>query len=332
MRELERVAETYDRPLALFFLPQPPDEASVATEFRRLRDAPRPPWPPEFRHLLRSVRARQEDAAELYATLDLAPPWHEVHIEWDDDPEIIASNLRGALGVGVQDQRGWRGRGGWAARRGWTDAVEDLGILVMQSGVLPIALMRGFAVPHRDVPAIVANSKDDPRSRAFTIIHETAHLINERAGAPAVALGEEFYEWVAGAVLMPANWFSSDLTRERQRKPSLMEAVDAVAYTYSVTPRAAAVRGRKLGAIGVSELIDLLAGLDDRSAGASAGESRGNYYLNTISGVGPGFIRLVFEALDAGTVTYATASAMLGVTANNFHKLRERLGDGVGVG
>ena len=53
----------------------------------------------------------------------------------------------------------------------------------------------------------------------------------------------------------------------------------------------------------------------------------GDYYYRTISRLGPGYIRLVFEALDNQVVTYPTASTLLdNVRVNNFDQLREYVG------
>ena len=55
----------------------------------------------------------------------------------------------------------------------------------------------------------------------------------------------------------------------------------------------------------------------------------GDYYVRKIAGLGPGYITLVFAALDAGALTYPTVSALLGgVKANHLDELRDRVGRG----
>jgi hypothetical protein len=49
------------------------------------------------------------------------------------------------------------------------------------------------------------------------------------------------------------------------------------------------------------------------------------YYLTTRAKVGDKALRLVFNALEAGEVTYTRASRILGVNAHAFDGLREQL-------
>ena len=45
LRQAEKLAKLYDRPLATLFLPEPPAEESQEALFRRLPGTPAPPWP-----------------------------------------------------------------------------------------------------------------------------------------------------------------------------------------------------------------------------------------------------------------------------------------------
>lgn len=56
LRQAERLAKLYGRPLATFFLATPPAEEPQETQFRRLPGAPAPPWPAEMRLLARRIR------------------------------------------------------------------------------------------------------------------------------------------------------------------------------------------------------------------------------------------------------------------------------------
>ncbi|MBK8246692.1 MAG: helix-turn-helix transcriptional regulator [Gemmatimonadetes bacterium] len=64
--QLERLAETlYKRPVALFFLPSPPEEAPVRSEFRTLPDADLEALGPDTRYALRDAHAFQASLREL---------------------------------------------------------------------------------------------------------------------------------------------------------------------------------------------------------------------------------------------------------------------------
>ncbi len=94
--------------------------------------------------------------------------------------------------MSVDQQARWADPVGYTALRAWVDAVESQEALVMQDGGLPVDLVRGFASPHADVPVIVVNTNDDPRARAFTVIHEFGHLVLAATGA---TVGPETEPW-----------------------------------------------------------------------------------------------------------------------------------------
>jgi Zn-dependent peptidase ImmA (M78 family) len=102
----------------------------------------------------------------------------------------------------------------------------------------------------------------------------------------------------------------------------LLALADEVALTFGVTPRAVAIRARRLELVSRAQLTELLRRLDARAtSGAAAGG--GNYYWNRIAQLGPSFVRLVLTALDSQALTYPRASGLLGVKLNNFGTLRD---------
>lgn len=329
LRQAEKAAQAYERPLAALFLPTPPDEEPPEAQFRRLPGAPGLPWPPEMQLLARRIRERQEAAVDLYDLLEERPPWpqasHQLRVA---DHATLPAHARTVLGVSREEQEHWGERmsasqAGYAALRAWIDAVEELGVLVMQDGSMPVESMRGFAATHDTVPTIVINSGDDPRARAFSVVHELGHLVLQANG---VAAGPNIERWCnefAGQVLMPTDWLA-----EAFRSASgsdLLTRVEGVARVFSVTPLAAAVRLRRAELMPAREAEAVIAALRERGEGRAT-PGGGSYYRNTIARLGPAFIRLVFSALDNQALTYPTASTLLGnVKVNNFGTLREHL-------
>lgn len=320
LRQAEKAAALYQRPLAALFLPEPPTEEPQEAQFRRLPGAPEPPWPPEMQLLARRVRDRQEAAVELYDAIDEIPPWPDAVQDLTVAGRALPELARQVLGTGFTEQTSWRDPSGYTALRHWTDAVESLGVLVMQDGTLPVQMMRGFAAMHPLVPVIVVNTQDDARARAFTIIHELGHLYLDALGERVGPETEPWCDDFAGEVLMPRGWMENVLTGLRGRHP--LAAVDELALTFGVTPYAAAVRVAIAGLWDqpvVDGVIEEIRSRDPRSRG-----SGGDYYWTQIGRVGPAFVRLVFNALDSQAVTYPAASSLLdGVKVSNFDKLRD---------
>jgi Zn-dependent peptidase ImmA (M78 family) len=323
LRQAEKAAAAYDRPLAALFLPGTPEEESIEGQFRRLADAPPPPWPPELIMATREVRERQDAAADLYEMLDEAPNWPR----FEDfarrvGADVLPQVVRHELPISLEDQQQGRDPKGYTPLRHWIDAVERVGVLVMQIGDAPLNIMRGFASPHDSVPAIVVNTEDDARARAFTVIHELGHLLllarGEHEGSKAYL--EEWCENFAGEVIMPTETFHRTVNMAAGGG-DLLATVDEVALTLGVTPRAAAVRARRLGIISSAELAGIIRRLEARPIPAPP--RGGNYYYTRIGRLGPSFVRLVLAALDSQALTYPRASGLLGVKVNHFATLRD---------
>ena len=67
--QLRKIGETYKRPLAVFFLPEPPVGFDPQSEFRRLAGVTPQTESPELRLALRLALFRRETARELYQQL-----------------------------------------------------------------------------------------------------------------------------------------------------------------------------------------------------------------------------------------------------------------------
>jgi Zn-dependent peptidase ImmA (M78 family) len=320
LRQAERAAKLYQRPLAALYLSEPPTEEPQEAQFRRLPGAPPPPWPPEMQALVRRVRDRQDAAAELYETLDETSPWIEAREELRAAGRPLPELARELLGVSREEQFSWRDQAGYTPLRHWTDAVEGLGVLVMQDGALPVEAMRGFAAVHPQVPAIVVNTQDDARARAFTAIHELGHHYLAAFGEEVGPETESWCDAFAGEVLMPLGWVQDALANTYLNEP--VEVIDELALTFGVTPLAAAVRVARAGIWSQGQIDGVIDEIHRRPP--RGGGKGGDYYRNEIAKMGPSFVRLVFTALEGQVVTYPVASTLLdGVKVSNFDTLRE---------
>lgn len=321
-RQAEKAAATYQRSLATFFASTPPEEPPVEVQFRRLRDAPELPWPPEMHHLNRRIARRQAALREIYEGFDEAPPWASHALRLSSIPlDGLAAATRELLGVTVEEQREQNDQ--YAVLRFWVDAVERLGIFVMQNGDLELDKMRGFVAPDDQVPVIVLNTNDAPRARAFTIVHELGHLvlqISQHAGPEHVELWCNAF---AGEVILPTAW-AAELWQQRVGiRP--IEWVESIAQTAGTSALAAATRLIHLDLLVGSDSRDVMVILSSRGPRTARGGG-GTYYGNQIAWFGPTYISLVFDALDEDVVTYTGASALLdGVKPKYFATLREKL-------
>jgi Zn-dependent peptidase ImmA (M78 family) len=324
LAQAEKLAEFYDRPLVDLFLPEPPDEPNEEALFRRLPGAPRPPWPPQMRKLARRVRGRQDAAAELYELLAELPPWLGSASRLRQIPDgELTEGVREILKIGLDEQLSWNDSRGYVALRAWVDAVEELGVLVMQDGSMDLAGMRGFASLHDTVPAIVLNTKDDPRARVFTLIHELGHLLRPDAS-------EQWCNDFAGELLMPRETLRVRFMALAADDP--IKGIGDLARAFSVTPYAAAVRIRRTNVMTGDRADHLIATVRSRQHPPARKGGGGHGARNKLTWLGPAFVRLVLSATDAQALPLSNAAGLLESKVDTFPGLRQLLEERAEIG
>ncbi|HXN49289.1 MAG TPA: XRE family transcriptional regulator, partial [Bryobacteraceae bacterium] len=181
INQLRTLANIYKRPLAVFFLPEPPVQFDAMRDFRRLPNAANAEYTPELMLAVRRARFRREIAVEIAEELELEVPL----LNFDPRPFMgqssrLAEAGRTLLSVTLDEQLQWRDK--YEALNAWSAAVEKLGVLVFQTSGVSMREMRGFSIHESVYPVIVVNAKDSPRGRIFTVLHEFAHLLMHSGG------------------------------------------------------------------------------------------------------------------------------------------------------
>jgi len=178
IKTLEKLAEYYKRPLAVFLLPAPPAEPAPPKDFRVLHGKAEP-LSPKSRLAIRRARRLLSVAAILRTDLgrELTPTVGKARLS--DAPEAMARIERERLGVDIEQQKGWRNP--TEALREWRKAVEGQNILVFQLR-MPVEEARGFTIAEQKLSAIIVNAADARRARVFTLFHEYAHLLLHQPG------------------------------------------------------------------------------------------------------------------------------------------------------
>ena len=209
--QLRRIGAITKRPLAVFYLPEPPRKFEALHDFRAgsgttfigIRS-------PSLTFEIRKAHDRREWALELLQRLESEPPRFSVRTDLDQPPEATAERLRAALGVKMDAQTEWRPD--YEAFRWWRKILEGAGILTFQSTEIDLSEARGFSLSLKPLPVIVVNIKDAPKGRIFTLLHELAHIavndggvcdLNDNKRQNASASIEAYCNRVAGAVLYP---------------------------------------------------------------------------------------------------------------------------------
>lgn len=218
VKQLRKASRVYVRPISLFFLDEPPEDTPSLQDFRRFPLGVEEPLSAELMVEIRLAHERRFEALDLAAEAELTPPQFSLTASPTDAPEAVAEWLRETLRVTLETQTRWSSQ--YQAFTAWRAAIENLGVLVFQTGRHPREFVepaeaRGFSLAETPLPVIVANGKDWPTARCFTILHELVHLLLRNGGLCDLHDArqatsdrdriEQFCNYVAGAVLVPSN-------------------------------------------------------------------------------------------------------------------------------
>jgi Zn-dependent peptidase ImmA (M78 family) len=224
--QIRKAAAVYKRPLAVFFLSEPPATELPVADFRRLPGVTGAPISTELRIELRRLSRKREIAAWLG---DADRDWSyvgEITIDAAPPAEVVGNELRKVFGYSEQVRRQWRDD--YQAFRWWRTIFENLGTLVFLSRRISVDEMRGFSIARAPFPLIALNRADSPRARIFTLLHEFTHVmlgesamcdISEDDGMDARRRRiEVFCNAVAGETLVPRDeLIATDPVRQHPR-------------------------------------------------------------------------------------------------------------------
>ena len=339
LTQAEKLASVYRRPLATFYLPRPPIEPSLPTDFRVLAEHQGQPLSYETRLAIRRAWRLQSTAEELLVALNRETKVTLPKLRLSSGPDDEAARVRQALGIGVEDQYSWHDP--YEALRRWRAGIERSGVLVFQLPT-PLKDTRGFSLPSRRAPAIVVSSKDHPRARQFSLFHELAHLLTDTSALCDMEITwgghdrehqavEKFCNQFAGAVLVPQDaLLAQELVKPiRRPKPWSDEALSELSDRFKVSRE---VILRRLLDLKLATRDLYLRKREDwmelarrqpkkKSKGGQSPAKRCVYEQ------GVPYVALVLESLGGDKITYAQATDYLGVRAKHLAKIAEVMVD-----
>ncbi|RKU31464.1 hypothetical protein C6499_04305 [Candidatus Poribacteria bacterium] len=220
--QLEKLADKYERPIALFFFSEPPDEPNIA-ENLALRSSDNTSLEPHIHILLREAYARQLSLMELNAGTNPAKMkiFRDLQARPNDSAMELAQLARACLNVDVTTQAGWNTPG--TALEKWRDCIEDAGIFVFKDAFQDDSV-DGFCLVHEEFPVIYLNNSRAPVRQIFSLFHELAHLLLDENGitrsddfhrhifrSGTTQEIEDFCDRFAGEFLVPSNDFETHL-------------------------------------------------------------------------------------------------------------------------
>jgi len=333
LNQIEKFAKLCKRPLAVFFLSEPPEELPLPKDFRTLPPEKRKPFSLATRLAIRRARRLQSLASELAKSLNRELISRIGRISLSDDPEVVTLRMREQLNVEVQTQFNWEDEN--EAFNEWKKMMERCGILVLQIG-MPLEETRGFSLTD-GLPVIVLNYRDSIHGRIFSLFHEYAHILLNNCGVcnmedqdhltdEAISV-EKFCNHFAGAFLVQKGaLLDHDLIRGRYLSECSDEMLGKIAKSFKVSRE---VILRRLLILGLTPEDFYRRKREEWEERRPIRWGHHNPPKRCIQENGVPFVSLVLESHKEEKITYSDVADYLAIRTKHLPKIEELIGSKV---
>jgi Zn-dependent peptidase ImmA (M78 family)/transcriptional regulator with XRE-family HTH domain len=328
---LEKLAyKVYKRPLAIFFLPNPPEEVLPQKEFRTLPDADMQSLSRDTYLHIRKARAYQLELQDLFDSHNPTDRciWKFISLSPQQDISGQAQNIREFLGITLEKQIAWKSDD--QALKTWRQAIEDVGIFVFKDSFKQKEIS-GFCLADKNLPIIYLNNSTTKTRQIFSLLHELAHLLLSINGLSKFnssyidnlpqkeAKTERFCNAIAADILIPqtdfsiqANQFSHDIEKSSELLFS------SLAKRYGVSREAILRRFLDNGRISVAFYEEKAKFWINQKQ--QRDKDGGNPYLTRNAYLSDRFKKEVIRRHYQHQITLEQASDYFGIKAKNFSK------------
>lgn len=347
--QLRNMAELYKRPLAVMYLPEPPQKFMPLRDFRRLPGSTM--LTVGFPIVIEERRARQrrELAIELAAEMEEPVPPFTLSASLQEHPEVVATRLRTEFGITDDTQSEWRDREGRLAFNGWRERIESKGVLVFQSDRFSSTEASGFAIWEPVLPVIMISRKSTTlRRKTFSLLHEFVHLVLRASGIsdldidgdsrrpPEEQQVEVFCNAVAAATLLPRESLLANSTvvgHPSRQQEWQDDELREIARNFGVSREVVLRRlltFRKTTRTFYSETRDRYerewedARIRQRASVGSEGIPR-NMPVETVGNLGRPFVGLVLERYNQDQLSLSEVAGYLGLKTKHIGKVAQML-------
>lgn len=179
--ELEKLADQYKVPIAVFFFPEPPDMPPISRSLRTLPSDRINRLPSGARLVIRKAKALQLDIEELYQAQRTKHRSMLADLSFCINTPIhqMARAVRDYLGISIEDQFQWRDP--LHALNEWRSAFFRSGVFVMM-GQFPDGGFNGFCLHDKLTPLIYVNTSFTYEAQILILFRVLATLLFETSG------------------------------------------------------------------------------------------------------------------------------------------------------
>ncbi len=330
--QLEKLAYSlYKRPLAIFFLPIPPEERDPKKSFRTLPDVDLEQLLPDTLFAIREAQAYQAALREL--TDGVNPSSNPLLSMLGNIKDLSISDLavatRRILGISLDQQKRWRST--TDALSAWRDAIENSGIFIFKRSFKQKEVS-GFCLNDKMFPIIVLNNSTAKQRQIFSLFHELAHL--EFDTDSISMFGEAHFRNLpknAQQLEYRCNEFAAELlvpdadfliSFRKLRGSTSDESVQELARIYRVSREVILRRFLDKDLVtsdDYNKRVEKWAVEAAQSKGSQ--EGGGDYYLTKAAYLGYRFLELAFKDHYQGKISIDRLADIVGVKAKNLPAL-----------
>lgn len=339
INKLEKIANYLKRPLAVFFLPKPPEQKPL-TDFRMIAGSSQK-LSIKSMLAIRESRYFQSITKELLVDEKMSlNPKINSKVTIKDDFEKIAKIEREHLGFdSVKGLLSKDAKGGIQNRYNkLREIIESLNIFVFQTN-MPIEEIRGFTLSEELPRIIVLNSADSYQARIFSLMHEYAHVLLNEYGICLPEYAKEtpntnqryrIEMWCnkfAASILAPRDRFVEEFSTIEAKHDEPQKIIDLLSRKFRTSKLVTAYR--------ILELFSKLPSVGEfkkeiiKMQKIKTSVKKRRRYVDPvnlcISGKGRKYISLVLTAQKNNTITYADAIDYLNLKIKHFETLQGRL-------
>ncbi len=337
--QLAKAAAVYRRPLVAFYLPNPPTRGERGEDFRTISSEISSRENALLDALMRDVRARQQMVRELLLGEAAEPRPFVASARPEYGARKVAAAIRNTLEITEEEQRAAKYPA--ALFNLLRAAAERAGVYVLLLGDLGSHhsdigedVFRGFALADDIAPFVVINDNDAMTARAFTLMHELAHIWIGASGVsgPLNMLSENaierFCNAVAGEFLLPVDVSTLPDLRGADAQTVLRTAAQ-IANIWNVSEGVVTYRllsERSISDEVAGDLFRMFAARwrEEKKRRKEKGkDSDGgpNFYIVRRHRLGDALLSVVRRAIQDETITHTRAAKILGVSPPSVDQL-----------
>lgn len=336
--QLEKLAyQIYKRPLAVFFLPEPPEETPPRKEFRTLPDTDMESLRRDTYLHIRRAHAYQLALRELFDGQNPASQqiWKDISLSLSKDLAAQAQGIREYLGITLETQISWKTDE--QALKAWRSSVESCGVFVFKASFKQKDIS-GFCLVDAIFPLVYLNNGTTKTRQTFSLLHELAHIlfsVNGLSKFDTTYIGrlpirqqeiERFCNAVAAEVLIPERDFADQVIKlPLNAERTTEEQFSALAGRYGVSREAILRRLLDRGRVGN--------GFYEQKAKFWAAQKKdtpgGSWYSNQGTYISSRFAQEVISRHYRAQISLEHAADLLGIKPKNYAGFEERILQGV---